>query len=39
MRKYEILPIAIRERIQIKEELDEKNLFKTSDTEKQLLLE
>ena len=39
MRRYEILPVAMRERIQIEEELDEENLFKTSDTEEQLLSE
>jgi len=39
MRRYEILPVAMRERIQIEEELDEENLFETSDAEEQLLSE
>ena len=39
MRRYEILPIVMRERIQIEEELDEENLFETSDAEEQLLSE
>ena len=34
MRRYKILPIAIRERAQIKEELIEKDLFEVSDAEK-----
>ena len=32
MRRYEILPVAIRERAQIKEKLIKKNLFEVSDT-------
>jgi len=39
MRRYEILPIAMRERTQIEEELDEENLSETSDAEEQLLSE
>ena len=34
MGRYEILPIAIRERAQIEEELIEKDLFEVSDAEK-----
>ena len=39
MRRYEILPVAMRERAQIEEELIEKDPFEVSDAEEQLLLD
>ena len=39
MRRYKILPIAMRERAQIEEELIEKDPFEVSDAEGQLLLD
>ena len=33
MRRYKILPVAMRERVQIKEELIKKDPFKVSDAE------
>lgn len=39
MRRYQILPVAMRERTQIEEELDEDNPFEISDAEEQLLSE
>ena len=39
MRRYEILPVAMRERAQIEEELIKKDPFEVSDAEEQLLLD
>ena len=39
MRRYQILPVAMRERTQIEEELTEESPFDVFDTEKQLLLD
>ena len=39
MRRYQILPVAMRERTQIEEEPTEESPFNVSDTEKQLLLD
>ena len=39
MRRYQILPVAMRERTQIEEKLTEESPFDISDAEKQLLLE
>ena len=39
MRKYQILPVAMRERTQIEEELTEESPFDIFDAEKQLLLD
>ena len=39
MRRFEILPIAMRERAQIEEELIEEDPFEVSDAEEQLLLD
>ena len=39
MRRYQILPIAMRERTQIEEKLIEESPFDVFDVEKQLLLD
>src|SRR6266480_7637943 len=39
IRRYEILPVAMRERAQIEKELIEKDPFEVSDAEEQLLLD
>ena len=39
MRRYQILPVAMRERTQIEEELTEESPFDVSDAEEQLLLD
>ena len=39
MRRYQILPVAMRERTQIEEELAEEDPFEASDAEEQLLSE
>ena len=39
MRRYQILPVAMRERTQIEEELTEESPFNVSDAEEQLLLD
>jgi len=39
MRRYQILPVAMRERTQIEEELTEESPFDISNAEEQLLLE
>ena len=39
MRRYQILPVAMRERTQIEEEPTEESPFDISDAEEQLLLE
>ena len=39
MRRYEILPVVMRERAQIEEELIKKDPFEVSDAEEQLLLD
>src|SRR6266480_1469569 len=39
IRRYEILPVAMRKRAQIEEELIEKDLFEVLDTKEQLLLD
>ena len=39
MKRYEILPVAMREGVQVEEKVIEENTFDVSDTEKQLLLD
>ena len=39
MKRYQILPVAMRERTQIEEELTEESLFDISDAEEQLMLD
>ena len=39
MRKYQILPVAMRERTQIEEKLIEESPFDISDTKEQLMLD